>query len=454
MAKVLTLWIDEVCAEPVRQALTGVDTVDGSTDKLESLMDHPLDPPPSLIICGVPNCANSLLEVAQGLSLTYPASPVFFVTSNKDGFFRADLVKNGFADAFLIPFESKECTARIGEALARAAANPMASYRTVKILDFQGSEPLDFDTYIYLPLRGKHIRYTHAGKELTGEQISRLKSHDVSSLHIKTEDMPKFYQFTAMQLMMLGKNETMSQTEKQDKLQNAVRSVVSGVFSETSASADFDSGRKLINDCQEIVKSYISASTDKQNSLYEKIAAIAQEGEGTYAQATNVATFSALFAIGLGVGTPEEVAMAGLLCDVGLAELPASVQLKDDGERSAEEERHYQQHPILSVNLLKSKRMILPENAAKMILQHHERYDGTGFPNRLTSERIIPEAQILALAVQFSELLVTKKGHKRMSPREAIEHIRLSEAGHRYSPDLLRRVHKLLFGDAPAKDAA
>lgn len=454
MAKVLTLWIDAICAEPVKQALTSVDTVDGSTGSLESLMDNPIDPPPALIICGVPDGKSSLFEAAQGLSLTYPASPVFFVTSNKDGFFRADLMKNGFADAFLIPFESKELITRIGETLARAAANPIASYRTVKLLDFQGTEPLEFDTYVYLPLRGKHIRYTHAGKELSAEQITRLKNHDVSSLHIKQEDMPKFYQFTAMQLVMLGKNESMSETEKQEKLQNAVRSVVSGVFSDSQTGPGFDSGRKLINDCQEIVKSYITATTDNHSNLYEKIAAIAQEGEGTYSQATNIATFSSLFAIGLGIGKPEEIAMAGLLCDVGLAELPAAVQLKEDGERTPEEERLYQQHPILSVNLLRSKRMVIPENVAKIILQHHERYDGTGFPNRLTSERITPEAQILALAVQFSELLATHKGRKRMSPREAIETIRSTEAGRRYSPDLLRRINKLLFDDAPKKDAA
>ncbi len=453
MAKVLTLWIDKICQGPMDEALKGAEIHDGTTDNLADIMDHPLDPPPPLILCGSPK-SGSLLEVAQTISMTYPVSPVVFLTSNKDGFNRADLIKNGFADAFLIPFESVEFKNKVAEALSRAASNPIESFRTVKLLDFQGDDPLEFDTFIFLPLRKKYIRYSHAGKELNQEQVARLKSHEVSSLHLKQSDMPKFYQFTAQQLVNLGKSETMSETEKQEKMQNAVRSVVAGVFTETNQGSGFDPGRKLISDCQEIVKSYIKASSDNKNTLYERISSMAQDGEGTYSHATNVATFSSLFAMGLGIGNPEEIAMAGLLCDVGLAELPADLQLKSAKERTPEEERQYRKHPEMSLHLLKSKRMIMPEKVQKIILQHHENYDGKGYPGHLTADRIIPEAQIVGLASDFADLLVIKEGRKRLTPREAIEEIRKTESGRRFAPDFLFRIGKLLFSEDAAGKAA
>jgi HD-GYP domain-containing protein (c-di-GMP phosphodiesterase class II) len=344
--------------------------------------------------------------------------------------------------------------AKVSDVLSRAAATTAESYRNVKIVDFQGNEPLEFDTYIYLPLRGKHIRYTHAGKELAPEQVARLKNHDVSSLQIKQADMPKFYQFTAMQLMMLGKDNAMSATERQEKLQSSVRAVVSDIFSQTDETAGFDSGRKIIGDCQEIVKSYISAQNNNHGSLYDKITAIANDGEGTYSKSTNIATFSALFAIGLGLTNAEEIAMAGLLCDVGLSELPAEIQAKEAHERTPTEEAQYRQHPELSIKLLKAKRIIASEKVFTYIKQHHENYDGTGYPQKLAGDRISIEAQILGLAVDFTELLLVKPGQKRLTPKEAMEHIVSTQSGKRFSTSLMSRVNRLLFGDSTKNSAA
>lgn len=444
--RVLTLWIDNICQELVTRATSKADRIDGTNQEFNQLLFKPIDPPPHLIMCGQSTGAKSLNEIAQGLSMAYPSSTAIYITSNKDGFNRGDLLKNGFAEAFLIPFEVTEFEKFVNSIESKISSASSNFYRSVKLVDFQGDEPLDFDTYVYLPLNGKYIRYTHAGKQLNTEQVKRLKSHDVSSLQIKQADMPKFYQFTAQKLVAMGQSEGLSETEKRDKMQSAVRSIVSGVFSETSAGSGFDPGRKMIADCQEIVKAYIIASSDEPGatSLYEKISRIAQEDSGLYSYATNTATFGGLFSIGLGIGDPEEISMAGLLCDVGLAALPPEVQIKKKEERTKEDENMYRMHPELSVNLLKTKRMILPEKVLKMIMQHHENYDGTGYPNALQHFKILPEAQVLGIASDFSELLMMKPGQKRTSPREAIEYIRKNLSGTRFDPILVRKIYEML----------
>lgn len=450
MIRVLALWLDSNSRAPVIRAFgSKAEYIEGSNENIQELVETALNPLPNVIICGQPEVAETLLEVAQGVSLAYPGIPFIYVTTNKEKFDRAELKKNGFTDAFLVPFETVDLERYLSSLAQKNAPDATQSFRTVKLVDFQGEDPLEFDTFIYLPLNKKYIRYTHSGKMLKAEQIEKLKSHELSSLHINENDLQKFYQFTAQQLMLLGRSETLSQTEKQERVQDAIRSIVGGIFTDKPQSG-FDDGRKMIGDCQEIVKSYILAAGDKDAPLYQKILAISQDGDGTYSQAANVATFAALFSIGLGIGNAEEVAMAGLLCDIGIAELPAELQMKSKEERSAAEEALYRRHPEHSVALLKAKRMIVPENVVKMIEQHHEAVNGKGYPLGLPSIRILPEAQLVGIAAEFSELMAPKAGQKRMTPKDALDFIRKNYSGSRFSSSILGQLASLLVPQAAA----
>src|SRR5690606_6436056 len=98
-------------------------------------------------------------------------------------------------------------------------------------------------------------------------------------------------------------------------------------------------------------------------------------------------------------------AIAGMLLDVGIADVPPQILAKPLGELSPEERTEYHKHPLHSINLLKKRRLILNDRILAMIEQHHENYDGSGYPKGLAGSEILQEAQLLAIADELDERL-------------------------------------------------
>ena len=255
--------------------------------------------------------------------------------------------------------------------------------------------------------------------------------------------MKSFYSYSANQLKSMGSSSTMSVTEKKDKMSAAVRDLISGLFSDQATS--FASGQAIIRDCNEIVKAYIVNGS--QNDWYSRIEQVMGDRNGTYSHASNVSTLAALFSMGLGIGNPEDLALAGLLHDIGVTELPAEIQALDPVDMLPGQMREYEKHPELAVALIKSRKMSVSETVTKAILQHHELYNGQGYPKGLFGDRISKEAQILAIADEFDRLTSLKDGVPMMTPTQAVEHLRADQINNpsriHYSPDILKRLLSL-----------
>ena len=115
-----------------------------------------------------------------------------------------------------------------------------------------------------------------------------------------------------------------------------------------------------------------------------------------------------------------------------------------------EQSELYQKHPQTSVNLVKSRKIVVPDIVTKIILQHHELYNGTGYPSGLFGDRICKEAQILALADRFDYLTRLIPGKPLLTPSQAVEQLRREQVNDpsriHYNPDLLKRLLTLFPG--------
>jgi HD-GYP domain-containing protein (c-di-GMP phosphodiesterase class II) len=106
-----------------------------------------------------------------------------------------------------------------------------------------------------------------------------------------------------------------------------------------------------------------------------------------------------------GLGKTQAAAISGLFIDIGLASLPPELVSMAWSKMNDEQKKLYQTHPDLSVKLLMGKRMVVPPDVQKAILQHHERLDGNGFPDKLIGSKIAPLSQVVALADRFEALM-------------------------------------------------
>jgi PAS domain S-box-containing protein/putative nucleotidyltransferase with HDIG domain len=87
--------------------------------------------------------------------------------------------------------------------------------------------------------------------------------------------------------------------------------------------------------------------------------------------------------------------LAGLIHDIGKVRIPAEILTNPDG-LSEPEFMMIKAHPLLGYEILKT--IDFPWPVAQIVLQHHERMDGSGYPSGLSGEDIIMEARILAVA--------------------------------------------------------
>jgi len=114
----------------------------------------------------------------------------------------------------------------------------------------------------------------------------------------------------------------------------------------------------------------------------------------------------------------EQVALAGLLHDLGMFALSDSLVYKT-GTLTEEELQHIKEHPQQGAHLFKDVGKAYPW-VERVILQEHERWDGSGYPNRLAGDQIDEMALIIGLADVFDALMNSRPYRSGVSPHRAI----------------------------------
>ena len=124
--------------------------------------------------------------------------------------------------------------------------------------------------------------------------------------------------------------------------------------------------------------------------------------------------------LGLSRTKIQHLRTAALLHDIGKARMPDGILGKS--APSSEEEQILRKHPELGATITSQ----IPELAycAPAIRHHHERYDGSGYPEGLKGEQIPIEASIIAVADAYDNMTSPRSFHRVLSPREAIEELR------------------------------
>lgn len=118
----------------------------------------------------------------------------------------------------------------------------------------------------------------------------------------------------------------------------------------------------------------------------------------------------------------------GELHDIGMAVIPDSILLKP-GPFTPEERELIESHTLLGAKLLSDVPGM--EDVLPLLLYHHERVDGTGYPERLAGERIPLEARILHVADAFDAMISPRPWRPALSREEAVQEL-LQNAGTDY----------------------
>ena len=416
----------------------------------EKFLELSFETPPHLVFVGDELGAVSASEAAQLLRSQFSSAPIYWISQGQPKQVKADLLKNGVTEVYSLLIDRSFLKEAIEDQLAKVIQ--LKAFKRVQILDLQPESTLPFDLSLHLPANQKFVKLISSGDNLSPERLEKLRTHQVRSMYVPTEQMDSFYEYTAESLRKMGSSAQMSATERQEKIQRAIRNLFSGLIGNSEKEGTFEEGKELVSDCQKIVDAYMKGSKDA--SWFDQIQQTLHESDSEQAHTGRVSSIAALFSLGLNIGKPEDLAIAGLLHDAGVALLPPELQRKHESDMNAKELELYKTHIDLTFELIQKRKLILSETIRKTIQQHHERFNGTGYPKGASGKSITKEAQVLALADDFDYRMNIRSGKRRISPKEALDTIRneiTSDPGKmRHDPELVKSLLKL-FEPNPTK---
>jgi putative nucleotidyltransferase with HDIG domain len=146
----------------------------------------------------------------------------------------------------------------------------------------------------------------------------------------------------------------------------------------------------------------------------------------------------------------EAIYMGGILHDIGKIGIPEAILLKP-GKLSEEEYRTIRQHPIIGYNIIKHISEFKDNGVLDIVLSHHERYDGNGYPNNLRGKQIPLAARIMTVADTFDAMTSKRVYSEEMDLKSALEEIRKNK-GSQFDPEIAD-VFLSLFEDQQEKQA-
>ena len=193
-----------------------------------------------------------------------------------------------------------------------------------------------------------------------------------------------------------------------------------------------------------------------ESVLFSLARSIESKDPYTHGHCERLAEYSVRLGHEVGLSDEQIIALrrAGVVHDIGKVAVPDAILLKP-GRLTEEEWEVIRQHPVVGERIcapLKSFRSVLP-----IIRHHHERYDGTGYPDKLCGEAIPIAARVLQIVDVFDALTTERPYKKAFSTADALKMMREEVGKGWWDPAIFDRFERMIgqeTTDILAKGAA
>jgi putative two-component system response regulator len=265
-----------------------------------------------------------------------------------------------------------------------------------------------------LSANGFQVTTAHAGRESI--QKTAEIGPDLVLLHTDLPDLPPFE--VARQIKQNARNRfvMVALVTAEVSLKEQATAVEAGIDEVLSESLSPAERIECIKDWMNL-RSRVSEQSEQV--LLSMARCIEAKDRGTEGHCERLSAYSARLADLLGL--PEEqrqaLVMGGILHDLGKVAVPDSILLKP-GPLSEDEFAVIRQHPVIGEQIcapMKSFRSVLP-----IIRHHHERMNGSGYPDGLSGEQIPLSARIVQVVDVYDALTTDRPYRQALSPEHAL----------------------------------
>jgi len=189
---------------------------------------------------------------------------------------------------------------------------------------------------------------------------------------------------------------------------------------------------------QRLLSSMHEIEERERETLSRLARAIEMRDVGTSAYLERMSRIAGLIADGLGLSDEHAklIEMAAPLHDIGKIAVPDTILLKP-GKLDEAELEIMRQHPRNGADLLSDSHNPFIRTGATVALYHHERFDGSGYPQRMQGKSISLYGQMAAIVDVYDAISSERVYHKGMQPTQALKKL-LEWSEHHFDPQLVQ----------------
>lgn len=318
-----------------------------------------------------------------------------------------------------------------------------AQFAPVPISKIQSDSPLPAD--VYLKIAGKFIKFKNASDEINGEKYNYFISKNVKELFIQLGQVQQFMDWLRSENEK-SVNEMVAEVGEENRDIVEKREALKEKVFETFAELELDSATVLILASQ--VKEFIEEVQRKQLPQ-AVLARLSKHNSSIADHSVNVANYSTFIAMVLGQGNTtilERVYMGALFHDYGKAKIPAEVL---ENSHNQKYNQAIQDHPIKGAKMIKELSKV-HEHVITIIEQHHEQFNGKGFPLGISGDEIHGLSKIVQIANVFDNAVLENKGKPKKERYKTAIKVLEYDKGKQFDPEIVEKVTealKLAYGE-------
>lgn len=322
-----------------------------------------------------------------------------------------------------------------------APSKAEAPYVPVHVQIFMPGERLTFPAYVKVltggPEKIRFLPYFAAGEILQASWLQTLKEAGITRLYVHEEQLDQVLAYLNNHLFLVSGEEQPSR-KNFILFREHLHASLYRAFSQPHLGKNIQEARKSL----ENILGFLQLKGVPWQILWELL----YRDYSLYNHCVNVALLGLAFLLFLKAPRNEclNLGLAGLFHDVGLTCLDVELVNKND-PLSPEERQVLEQHPLLGYRLLKPH-VAIPVTTLRLILEHHENADGSGYPQGLPLERQHPHTRIIFLLECYDAMTNYRPYRPAHSPFAALKRLQelRGSRGPACEPHILRKFIEFL----------
>lgn len=269
----------------------------------------------------------------------------------------------------------------------------------------------DYD--IFIKYKNQYVFYRSAQLPFTQLEKNRLLASKNDIIYILGKNERELTRFYELNLSSIISNPKIPSTKKAWVLHQCATTITKDIFEKPENKETIARSQTVVNNTLELMS--------KDHLAFLHVISLSGHDYYTYTHCVNVMAFSIALLSNLGIKDSKllkEAGMGALLHDVGKTKVPLTI-LNKSSPLSEEEWGIMKKHPLYGYELL--DRTSVPEIGKKVVIQHHEKINGVGYPYGLKKDQFPLVSQVVSICDAYDAMTTNRCYQKALKPFHAFE---------------------------------